>query len=165
MKTNSNKNIFLSLKDKPNSFYIKIKNHFLEVLRIKTTPHEIALGFAIGTFIEILPSFFGLDFLIAFLIILIYPRISKISLFSAIIILNAIILTPIHLLNYYIGNLIFSGEPVIYFNIGFWDNLINVSRRFLVGSLITAPILSYITYKIVKKSVTKFQEEEKLKNY
>ncbi|MCA9497503.1 MAG: DUF2062 domain-containing protein, partial [Nanoarchaeota archaeon] len=128
------------------NFYLKLKNHFLEILKLKTSPHEIALGFAIGTFIEILPTFFGIDYMLALIIILIYPKISKISLFGALLILNFIILTPIHLLNYYIGNLIYAGEPIIYFNIEFWDNLINISRRFLIGSLITAPIISLILY-------------------
>lgn len=142
------------------NFKLRFKNYFLEVLRLKTTPHEIALGFSVGTFIEILPTFFGLDYIIAFIVILIYPKISKVSLFAALILLNFVILYPIHLLNYYIGNLIFSGNNVVYFNIEFWNNLINVSRRFLVGSLITAPIFSLITYYVIRKLVQKFRKNE-----
>lgn len=145
------------IKNKISDYYLKIKNHFLEILRIKTTPHEIALGFAIGTFIEILPAFFGLDYALAFIVVLIYPKISKVSLFGALLILNAIILYPIHALNYFLGNMIYAGEPIIYFNIVFWDNLINISRRFLVGSLITAPIFATMSYFIIKKLVMKFQ--------
>jgi uncharacterized protein (DUF2062 family) len=146
------------IKDKKNDIYLRVKNHFLKILELKMTPEEIALGFAVGTFIEILPSFFGIDYLLALLVILVYPKISKVSLFTSLIVLNMFILYPIHYLNYYIGNLIFSGEPVIYLNIEFWDNLINVSRRFLVGSLITAPIFATITYKIIKNMVIKYQK-------
>jgi len=32
----------------------KLKDHLKKVLTIKTTPKEIALGFAVGTFISIL---------------------------------------------------------------------------------------------------------------
>ncbi len=152
--------MYTILKNFFKKFCEKIKHHFYEILRIKTTPHEIALGFAIGTFIEILPAFFGIDYLLALLVILIYPKVSKISLFGAIIILNAIILYPIHVLNYYIGNLIFQGQSAVYFNITFWDNLFNVSRRFLVGSLITAPIISTITYFVIKKLVKTAKNEK-----
>lgn len=141
------------------NLYQLIKKHLMNVLQIKTSPHEIAFGFAVGTFIEILPTYFGLDYIIALLIILIYPKISKISLFGAIIMLNVFILTPIHLLNFYIGNLIFAGEPVLYFQLEFWNNLINISRRVLIGSLITGPIISVIVYFIIKKLVIKVQSK------
>ena len=147
-------------KKKIDNFFLKIKNYFLNIIRLKATPHEIALGFAIGTFIEILPAFFGMDYLLALLVILVYPKVSKVSLFGALIILNAVILYPIHALNYYIGNLIYAGEPTVYFNIVFLDNLINISRRFLIGSLITAPIISTIAYFVVKKAVKGIQEKE-----
>ena len=87
--------ILKKTKQKIIDFYLKIKNYFLDVLRIKTTPHEIALGFSVGTFIEILPAFFGLDYLLAFIVILVYPKISKISLFGSLLILNAIFLAPL----------------------------------------------------------------------
>lgn len=38
------------------SFKEKIMHHFHEALRIKKSPHSIALGFGIGTFIGILPT-------------------------------------------------------------------------------------------------------------
>ena len=57
-------------KKKIDNFFLKIKNYFLNIIRLKATPHEIALGLAIGTFIEILPAFFGIDHLLALLVIL-----------------------------------------------------------------------------------------------
>ena len=34
----------------------RIKHHFAEVIRLKTSGHAIALGFAVGSFISILPT-------------------------------------------------------------------------------------------------------------
>ena len=59
-------------------FKNKLINHLKEVISIKTSPGSIALGFAVGTFFGIFPTF-GLEFLMMFLIILIFKRISKVS--------------------------------------------------------------------------------------
>lgn len=44
----------------------KIKEHFQEIIRTKPSPHAIALGFTIGTFISILPTP-GLNFALGLL--------------------------------------------------------------------------------------------------
>ena len=60
----------------------KLEKHFQEILEIKTTPHEIALGFSIGTFFANFPTL-GLEFLIIFLLIIILknsnPKVEKLA--------------------------------------------------------------------------------------
>ncbi|MBA3064624.1 DUF2062 domain-containing protein, partial [Candidatus Woesearchaeota archaeon] len=65
----------------------KIKEHLSEIIRIKTSPHSIALGFAIGTFIAILPTL-GFTYLIAIIVMLVYAKESKIALFGALLLWN-----------------------------------------------------------------------------
>ena len=61
------------------NFKEKFKKRLEEVLEIKTSPHSIAAGFAIGTFIAILPTF-GLGLFIGIILLFIFKRISKISM-------------------------------------------------------------------------------------
>ena len=65
-------------------FKEKLKHHFQEVLKTKTSPHSIALGFAIGTLIDILPTL-GFGFFLGLLVGLIFEKVNKYSLFGAII--------------------------------------------------------------------------------
>ena len=51
----------------------KIREHFSEVIKIKRSPHSIALGFAVGTFLAILPTP-GFSILLGLLIVLIYQK-------------------------------------------------------------------------------------------
>ena len=94
-----------------NNIINKIKKHLEEVIKIKTSPHSIALGFAIGTFIAISPTF-GLGIFIGLFIIFIFKKISKISLLIALAIWNPLTLLAVHPINYKIGNFILSNAPV-----------------------------------------------------
>ena len=89
----------------------KIKKHFHEVLRIKTKPNEIAIGFAIGTFFANFPTF-GLEFLIITAIIVLFKKVSKISLFLAYAVFNPLITYPLIYLDYQLGNLILGDTPI-----------------------------------------------------
>lgn len=134
------------------NFMKRIKKHFKEVIDIKTSNESIAIGFAIGTFIAILPTP-GFNIFISALILLIFKRVSKISLFGALAIWNPITLIPIYTLSFKIGNTIFSSEPIIKYNIIILDQIYNFSRRFLVGNLTLAISLSIISYFIMLKIV------------
>lgn len=136
----------------------KIKKHFQEVLEIKTSPHSIALGFAIGTFIGILPTP-GFGILLAFIITLIFPKISKIALFGSLIFWNPLMALPIQLFGIKIGNFLLGSEPIIKYEIEFFNTIYNFSRRLLLGNLILATIISPITYFLIKLTVKRIQNK------
>jgi uncharacterized protein (DUF2062 family) len=131
----------------------KTKEHFQEVLETKTSPHSIALGFAIGTCIVILPTF-GFNILLGFLIIALFGKINKFALFGAYIIWNPLTILPLYSLSYKVGSLLFKSVPVQEYDLVIWDHIYSFTRRFLVGNIlvaITAAIASYIiVYQIVK---------------
>ena len=126
----------------------KIKKHFEEVVRIKTSPHSIALGFAIGTAIAVLPTF-GLGVFIGLLVLLIFKKISKISMFAAFALWNPLVLFSLYGLAYKIGTFVLEGLPVKTYQFWLWNQLFNYSRRFLVGNLILTIILTIASYIIV----------------
>ncbi|MBN2880742.1 DUF2062 domain-containing protein [Candidatus Woesearchaeota archaeon] len=141
----------------------KAKEYFENLATIKTNPNSIALGFSIGTFVSILPTP-GLSVLISLLIIFIYPKISKLAILAALVIWNPIILMPISAINYKIGDYILSNNPLN--TITLFEKLFEVSKRILVGSLVTGTTIATISFFIVKAIAKEYQKkhEEKEKN-
>jgi uncharacterized protein len=139
----------------------KIKHHFREVIKLKTTPQTIALGFAIGTFISVLPTP-GFNILLGLLIVLIFERVSKLSLFGAILFWNPITSIPIYWLNHKVGDLLFGSAPVVKYNIIFVDFVYNFSRRYLLGSVINGIIISALCYLIVWFIASKYYKSKKV---
>ncbi|MBU0760635.1 MAG: DUF2062 domain-containing protein [Nanoarchaeota archaeon] len=138
----------------------KIKKHFKEVLEIKTAPKEIAAGFALGTFLAILPTF-GFGVLIGLLVILIFKRVSKISMIVAFAIWNPLVLIPIAALSYKIGDIILSEVPRYSFKIEVINQVYVYSRRFILGNIIVATTFTIISYFVVYFSVNRYQKKAK----
>ena len=141
------------------NFFSKIKNYFFEVLVLRTTPQDIALGFAIGTFIAVLPTF-GLGVFIGLGVVLVYKKLSKVSMLLAFGVWNAAVLLPIYLLSYRIGDWIFSGEPSLFFQFDFLNQVYLYTRRFLVGNLLLAILFSVISYFAIFWFVKYYQEKQ-----
>lgn len=136
-------------KLKNKKFREKLKEHFENVLKVKNSPHEVGLGFAVGVLIAILPTP-GFSVLLGVLIILVYKKISKYSLFGALAIFNPFFMIPFYYLSFKIGNMIFGAEPVLRYNIVFLNVVYNYTRRYLIGNLIVAIFFALISYFIVK---------------
>jgi uncharacterized protein len=136
----------------------KLKKHFHEVISIKKTPKAIAQGFALGTFLAILPTF-GLGILIGLLLILIFSKISKVSMFIAFAIWNPIVLAPIAFLSYSLGDLILGEIPVVEYELTMLQQFFVISRRFLLGNLIIATIASIFSYFIAYFISRKYQQK------
>ena len=137
-------------------FRNKFSSYFKELLKTKTSPHSIAMGFSIGTFVAILPTP-GLNILLGLLIVFIFKKISKFALFGAMAIFNPLVLTPIYVFSYKIGNVIFSSEPIVRYKFILLFQIYEFSRRFLVGNLFIATSISILSYFIVKKIVKKYE--------
>ena len=144
---------------KMNPFTEKVRNHFREIIRIKTSPHSIALGFAIGTFIKLLPTP-GLNILLALLVVIIYKKVNKFALFGALLFWNPVFIIPLYTLSYEVGNMLFGATPVIKYNIVILDHIYNFSRRFLVGNLIISTTISILSYPVVKYAAILFRRSK-----
>jgi len=130
-------------------FFKKAVKYFMNVVKIEKTPHSIALGFAVGTFIAIFPTA-GLDIPIAILAMLIYPKMNKLSLFGSFLFWNPLFSLPVILLSYKIGGLLFANAAMTEYS-SFWLNqFIDISRKLLVGLVINAIIISTLSYFIVR---------------
>lgn len=135
----------------------KIKHHFSEVSKIKTSPESIALGFAVGTFIAILPTF-GLGIFIGLLVVLVFEKVSKISLIAAFAVFNPAIEFTLYALNYSIGYSILAGKELPEATVDIYNNLFIYTQRLFVGSVITATILALISYFLIYYAVKSYQK-------
>ena len=129
-------------------FSQKIKHHFQEVLQIETSVHSIAIGFAIGTFISILPTPF-INIWLGLMVVMFYKKVSKISLFFALLFWNPITIAPIYFLVEKLGNYLFGTTDIVKYNIQFFDKIYNFTRRFLVADIIIAIVFSFLSYVII----------------
>ncbi|MBU0979625.1 MAG: DUF2062 domain-containing protein [Nanoarchaeota archaeon] len=137
----------------------RLKWHFHEVLKTKKSAHSIALGFAIGTFIAVLPTF-GFGLLVGFLIILIFKRVNKFSLIGAFIIWNPLTLALLYYLSYELGNLLFGPKPLVNIDLTIFEQAYHFTLRFLVGNAILAVIFAVTSYFLVRKIVMSYQKRE-----
>ena len=123
----------------------RLKHHFHEVAKTPHSPHSIALGFAIGSFIALLPlPIIGI--IIAIIIALVSTKINKFALFGAMIFWNPIMQIPIYFGSYAIGDFFFDAEPIIKFQFTFLNVVYNFSRRYLIGNFILSSLLSIVSY-------------------
>jgi len=129
-------------------FKEKIKKHFQEVIELKTTPHEIALGFAVGTAIAVLPTF-GLGIFIGILLVLIFKKLSKLSLFIAFAFWNPLLLILTTTISYALGDWLFSDLPVLNMKFKILNLIFTFTRRFLIGNLIVTAVFTVLSYGVV----------------
>ncbi|MBT5023080.1 DUF2062 domain-containing protein [Candidatus Woesearchaeota archaeon] len=141
----------------------KFRKHIKEIVKTKKSAHSVAIGFAIGTFISLLPTP-GFNILLGVLLVLIYEKVNKFSLFGSMAFWNPFVLAPIYFLSYKIGDLLFSITPVIKYDLSIINQFFNFSRTFLAGNLILALTLSVVGYFLVKKIVEVLQERHIIKN-
>lgn len=136
----------------------KIRAHFEEVVSVKNSPRSIALGFAVGTAIALLPTF-GLGPLIGLGVILIFKKISKVSLFASFLVWNFIVLALLVPIEYKIGNFLFGNLPVPTYKIEILNQIFFYSRNLLFGNIILTIILTSFSYFLVYFFAKKYQKQ------
>ena len=138
----------------------KMREHFDGVIKTKTSSRSIALGFAIGTLISILPTP-GMNLLIGLLIILIFKSISKISLIASIFFWNPLTLIPIYYLSYALGNALLPSPQTTVFDIQMFNLIYNFSRNYIIGNLIIATIFTVGSYYLIYHLVERYKKRPK----
>jgi uncharacterized protein (DUF2062 family) len=130
----------------------QLKARLKEMLSARSSPHEIALGFTIGTFISILPTP-GFNLLLGALVIAIYPHVNKLAVFGAMAVYNPIIMIPFYWASYQLGALLFGDDSVVHYDVVVLDQAFDFTRRYLIGNVIVACVTSGVTYPLVRRIV------------
>jgi uncharacterized protein len=130
------------------TLYDIAKKHFQTILETKKTPHSIASGFAIGTFIAILPTP-GFNILIGLLILFLFQKVSKYALFIAMAIWNPLTVAPLYFLSYKVGSMLDFAIPEFKLGILIIDRAYDYSSRFMVGNFLIAFTIGALLYIII----------------
>lgn len=109
------------------------------------TPSSIALGFATGTLIAILPTP-GFGIFIALLLALIFKNINKIGIIAAFSVWNPLILVPTYWLCYLLGDSVFTPDPSLHFDYELINQIYHHSGKFLIGNFFIAFSGALISY-------------------
>lgn len=130
----------------------QLKERLKAALSGRSSDHEIALGFTVGTAISILPTP-GFNILLGALFIAVYPRVNKLAVFGAMAVYNPIVMIPFYWASYQLGALLFGADPVVHYDVVVLDQAFEFTRRYLIGNLIVTAITSAISYPLVRKIV------------
>jgi uncharacterized protein len=134
----------------------KWHNQLQDIFLLKRTDRSIAIGFSIGTFLAILPLF-GLSVLVGVVIVLVWKKINKLALFGAMAIWNPFTLIPIYWLSFAIGDFFLDPLPVVEYKVAFLNQVYHFSRRFLLGNVLLAIVISLASYFLVKYVVRTYR--------
>lgn len=140
----------------------KVKEYVKEISKTKNTPHSIAGGFALGTFLALLPTF-GFGVFIGLLLLLIFKKINKIAMFIGFAIWNPFVLLALYPIELKIGNVLLSNLPATEFRVSILNQFFIYTGRFLVGSLILATLIAGISYILILTFATIYSENRKHK--
>ena len=80
----------------------RIRTEIHSSLTEEHTPHQIALSFAIGTFITMLPTW-GVGVLVFFVLIRVFDWINKIALFASVLVFNPVVKWGVYGLSFALG--------------------------------------------------------------
>jgi len=146
-------------KKKRLSFTENLKQHITDVLRTKTSPHSIGLGFAIGTFIGVLVTF-GVDVVLGSIVVVLYKKVNKFALFGALVFWNPAVMVPVYATSYAVGNFLLGATPTEK-SVGALYQLYGVVLKFAVGNIILAVVIAIASYFLVRGIASAYQNRKK----
>ena len=121
-----------------------MKQRWQELVQTNASPQSIALAFAIGTFISVLPTP-GLNLVLATLLASLFKQLNRTGLLAAIAVWNAFIVAPIYVLSHKVG----ASLPLLSNH--------NLAIGFLVGNMLLALVITAVSYLIVQLSIGRYQ--------
>lgn len=137
----------------------KIKKLYKDLINTQASPESLALGFATGTLIAILPTP-GFGIFIGLFLALLFKKINKLSLIIAFSVWNPFLLIPVYGLCYLLGDLLFTPDPNIRFTYQLFNEIYHYSGKFIVGNLLIATSGALISYYLVYQLICLRQDRK-----
>jgi len=119
-------------------------------LYTEATPHSLALAFALGTLISVLPTP-GLNIALAAGLTAVNKSLNRSGLFGAVAVWNAVVVAPLYALSYELGEFLF-GQAALSLPAGMpvWvETAVRFCQQFLIGNLIIAAVTAAASYGTV----------------
>jgi uncharacterized protein (DUF2062 family) len=140
------------------------QRYFHELLHKHTDDHAIAIGFAVGTFIALVPNppFAGL--LLGALALFLYPRMNKIALFGAIALFNPFVLIPFYSLTIGVAHWFFGPSFALpSFTEFHFHQWLRPASQYLVTNLILSTLFAAFGYFLMRGIVSVYRSRKKRK--
>jgi hypothetical protein len=129
------------------------------MLKARATPHDIALGFACGTFWCILPTP-GLSILLAFATAGLM-RMSRLSLVASVVVWNPLFVLPLYpTLALPIGQLLLDDAEKTEFKIEILNTVARLGGKLFVGSAIVSLIVAVVAYVLIRRAAEVYQKRK-----
>jgi uncharacterized protein (DUF2062 family) len=119
--------------------------HFIQQLANEnSTPHSVALGFTLGTFIAILPTP-GFGAFLALSLTLVFKNVNRLAVVISIAIWNPLLLVPFYYVCYLLGSILLD-RPIQLEELSLYQLLYQYTNAFLLGNIILACVMSAVSY-------------------
>ena len=124
-----------------------LRKRWVKFLVGDISANGVAAGFALGTFVALLPTFgFGIFFVLW--IVILFPKINKPAAILAMAFWNPIFQAPVYSVSFLLGNELFGGLSIVVYKIEILSQIYNFTRRFLVAHIIVSLVVSALAYII-----------------
>ena len=123
------------------------KEKVTSLLNAETSAQNQAMGFALGTFISLLPTP-GVNMALA-LLLASWFRLHKATVLLSLAIWNVFVTAPFFALSYRLGNWLFPAPATASVTAQWQAQVISFVQGFLVGNLIIAGLVTAVSYTIV----------------
>ena len=126
-----------------------MKRYLAEIVSSASSDNSVALGFATGSFIAVLPTP-GISFLLNMAVMLLFKKLNKVAVLLSMVVWNIFTVIPIYWLSAMLGEKIYGNTPRVYFDVSFLDVAVTFTLRFIVGNLLISVPLAIVSYFVVK---------------
>ncbi|MCP4428001.1 MAG: DUF2062 domain-containing protein [Chloroflexi bacterium] len=125
-----------------------------ELARSNDSPRRLALAFAIGAFISLLPLP-GLDLALMTVLAAWFKQLNRAALYAAAAVWNSFVVAPFYALSHQVGGFIFQTGRVP--EIPFSGQTGLLVQRFLLGNLVVAFSVTAVSFLIVQTGLTLYR--------
>ena len=129
------------------------------LLKAEASAHNQAIGFALGTFISLLPTP-GFNLPLA-LLLAGWFRLHRATVLLSLAVWNVFVTAPLFALSYRLGNFLFPAPATDSMAIQWQAQVISFVQGFLVGNLIIAVGVTAVSYTIVLLIIWLVQQKHK----
>lgn len=123
------------------------------------TPEDIAASFAFGLFVTTLPTL-GTGLLLFVVVAYRFERVSKLALFSSVVILNPIAKWGVYVASFWLGSLLIGSPGGLSRSTISFSSGPDIVLRLLVGNVVLAVVLSVVGYLAIHRLVLAYRKRE-----
>lgn len=134
----------------------RIRAELREAFTEEYTSREVAVSFALGTFITMLPTL-GVGLLVFVVLAFVFDRISKLALLASVVVFNPVVKWGVYIASFALGvALLGPVEGIATADVSFSSGP-EIVARLLLGNLILAVIATVVAYVVVYRLAVAYE--------